>query len=83
MLELSTLYLLQVQGLDLAQCQIRVRDLYKTGVNFINFFRASFLYKSYILAAFSSYILAKNHFRTKKRAKNVDEIDTRLNLTQN
>ncbi len=46
------------------------------GVNFINVFR-EFLYKSYILLAFSS---QKKHFRTKKRVKNVNKIDTWQNI---
>jgi hypothetical protein len=46
-------------------------------VNFINILSVHFSYESYVLAAFSSYVLAlAPKFRTKNCVKNVDEIDT-------
>ncbi len=46
-------------------------------VNFINVKRANFSYKRWFWQLFSSYMyVAETTFVRKKRAKNVDEIDT-------
>ncbi len=51
-----------------------------SGDNFnFKFFTRVFLYKSYVLAAFSS---QKSIFVHKKRAENVDEIDARAQCKQ-
>jgi len=50
-----------------------------SGVNFINVLCARFSYESNVVAAFSS---QKSTFVWKKRAKNVDEIDTRAQFHQ-